>query len=1300
MNTINKLSDVKTHGDLLSYFKKPRVTPSSIMHEADTISPQYAGFIYEALCRILVGFRILIPNAHLYVGNSNTSHSLNPVVNWRQELLDRPVVSGNTDGFSDISYMSNNAIVLSSSKWINADSSLESYDIDKIYNIGRNYPGHKITMFVKDKKVFNLKYKSAHTKGNRIVNDVYDITDLDSRLNDLLNILTTYDFNFMNIVNKYLSTKKTPLKLKFHQILCKFYLRRCSKEYMTCMIEMKCRGGKSYMMASDILEHSSKCVLILTPIPSETKRMLIKMFNSLIEFDGYEIVELKRGVRIPKSERQVFVASKQYFDKHVNDHQLINLKFDAVYFDEMHFTGLTKKAKLIFNRHVNNNTRTVYLTATGEKVKATLGLSSTQTFQFQLEHEDLCRNGDIDGLNNLYSPEVVSQSLISRYGEGKDYSAELKNEYAKMPKFTHIGITMVSEFLKRINISNNEYSFDIDELFRVEEGNFAHPDNVNEFLTLHFGRSGSGEQSNMKKIKKYGGRIADASFVGTQLWFLPQGKEGGISGVSNCMEKAIINHKGFGKNYNVIKLNGEEMNGPAHNLEERIACAEKKTIEDGKDGLIVLLGSMCNMGVSLPKADIVVMLNNIHEMDRYTQMVMRCMTEDDGKERGFVVDYNQKRLLQFCLSVVNSSGHTEVEHILRRATKIIDIDHDDFITADKTDLVKKLMSIWSNSDINRPQAICSRLENLASDIEITRDDRIRFKEFMKTVSKKKLLDRKDAELFEDGDKVDDASVASSENKSTKSTDSDDEEYEEVPDYALEMTRTLPFFVAVLTARDDDSNFVKLLKKVKNTPHLLDAFEIQCRTWWLCENMDGFIDLVIEVFSRKSSLHFHTEREINSSIKMLKMEMVRMVDNKKPLLELLVSLLEPKSVEIKKFGEVFTPLNFIERMLDSIPSESFKDPSIKWFDPAAGVGNFMVCLYYRLMEGLVVKFPDYKDRQNHIIHNMLYMSEIGAKNVAIIKLIFGDDCNLNFGDTLSLNENEKWGIDMDDVYVIGNPPYNKEFTNAGSSPLYHTFIEKYIDNCKMLLFVVPSRWFAGGKGLDGFRNMMLNRNDIKIINHFEDSKDVFGSSVDIEGGVNYFLMDRDYSGECSMNGKLVDLSMFDIVVDSKYSTLIEKMKNYPSIMSLYEGRRYKVETNDSRFTDNTEFVKCFVSKQKGGVKYIEPSKITVKYDYWKVITARANGKSKKFGNIFVGSPSEIHSASYISFKVNSELEATSLMSFMKTTLANKLLGLRKIAQDINEKTCEWIPLPPLDREWTNEMINDYYKLTSDEIELLN
>ena len=117
-------------------------------------------------------------------------------------------------------------------------------------------------------------------------------------------------------------------------------------------------------------------------------------------------------------------------------------------------------------------------------------------------------------------------------------------------------------------------------------------------------------------------------------------------------------------------------------------------------------------------------------------------------------------------------------------------------------------------------------------------------------------------------------------------------------------------------------------------------------------------------------------------------------------------------------------------------------------------------------------------------------------------------NSFIGDTLTNELNEMWACNYFNA-IIGNPPYSTNPSKSNSKSLYNKFIIKYIDNCDILLFVVPSRWFLGGKGLANFRKFMLKRKDIKYIQHEDDATKWFGNNVDIKGGVNYFLKDKHY-----------------------------------------------------------------------------------------------------------------------------------------------------------------------------------------------
>ena len=197
----------------------------------------------------------------------------------------------------------------------------------------------------------------------------------------------------------------------------------------------------------------------------------------------------------------------------------------------------------------------------------------------------------------------------------------------------------------------------------------------------------------------------------------------------------------------------------------------------------------------------------------------------------------------------------------------------------------------------------------------------------------------------------------------------------------------------------------------------------------------------------------------------------LINKPEKLLEYINDCLKPKNVEKKEFGEVFTPMNVINEMLDQLPSHIWKNPNLTWFDPASGMGNFPIAVYLRLMEGLRDSFPHDAKRKKHILEKMLYMSELNKKNAYICRQIFDIhgkyELNLYQGDTLKLNTVKKFGIEKFDI-IMGNPPYNKggikSFTGKLLGEKNETVWPKFVKRAMewlrpkgYLVFITPLSW---------------------------------------------------------------------------------------------------------------------------------------------------------------------------------------------------------------------------------------------------
>jgi len=473
-------------------------------------------------------------------------------------------------------------------------------------------------------------------------------------------------------------------------------------------------------------------------------------------------------------------------------------------------------------------------------------------------------------------------------------------------------------------------------------------------------------------------------------------------------------------------------------------------------------------------------------------------------------------------------------------------------------------------------------------------------------------------------------------------------------------------------------------------------------------------------------------------------------------------------------EVFTPPQLANQMLDMLPQELFQSPDTKFLDPCTKSGVFLREIAKRLIEGLADKIPDLQERIDHIMHRQLYGLSItrltslmsrrslycskDASSNYSISHFDNKDGNIRFSEIQHSWQNGKCrycgasqevydrGNDLEshayefihidnpntlynnmtfDV-IIGNPPYQ---LNVGvekdnyAVPIYHKFVLQAKKlSPRFLTMIIPARWYAGGRGLDDFRNEMLHDQKITRIIDYPNSTDCF-PGVDLSGGVCIFLREANKEG----NNVFVESFKGNNIISQMQRPLLENgldtfIRHNDAITILRKVQKFKEKTFDSIVGPQTPF--GFVSSFRdfsespftnaikyytyGFTGYVKIEQI-LKNKQWvtkhKVYISAAYGERGLYpyyflGKPFYGEPNSCCSQTYLVIgPFENKIICKNVMTYIATKFFRCMVMLKKNAQHNMSYVFGCVPLQDFSKPWTDEELYKKYGLTDEEIQFI-
>ena len=363
---------------------------------------------------------------------------------------------------------------------------------------------------------------------------------------------------------------------------------------------------------------------------------------------------------------------------------------------------------------------------------------------------------------------------------------------------------------------------------------------------------------------------------------------------------------------------------------------------------------------------------------------------------------------------------------------------------------------------------------------------------------------------------------------------------------------------------------------------------------------------------------------------------------------------------------------------------------------------------------------------HAFENLITMIKDGKSEKFIEKV--------KTGSTYNSKNKEK---DMKFNAIVGNPPY-QVIDGGGTGSSAQAVYNKFVDVARLIKpdyisMIMPSRWMTGGKGLDDFRLSMIKDKRIRKLHDYLDAKICF-PTVAIEGGVCYFLWNRDEEGLCEFvsHSKDAALTVERFLDDGDSNVIIREIGALPIVDKIYYDKGsfsalvsvrnlFKIDSGALETSLVNNGYKVFGRyDSKRSYKYlraysVDDERIRLFVDKWKVFISKADGAAGQLGNPVpariigkaeIGGPNILCTETFLAIgPFDTEAMAKNVVKYMETKFFRFLVGARKL-KNMTQDTYSFVPLQDFtdksDIDWSESVENidkqlyKKYCLTEEEI----